>query len=79
MKQKMTLLAAFFVILCGFAVAQEFKIENGKFLLDGKPQQFICGEMHYPRIPQEYTVGPASWAGFVCKSFGSASPGFQFP
>ena len=54
MKQKMTLLAAFFVILCGFAVAQEFKIENGKFLLDGKPQQFICGEMHYPRIPQEY-------------------------
>ena len=32
-----------------------------------------------PRIPQEYTVGPASWAGFVCKLFVSATPGFQFP
>lgn len=32
-----------------------------------------------PHIPQEYTVGPASWAGVVCKSFGSATSGFQFP
>ena len=34
--------------------AKDFKIQNGKFLLDGKPIQLICGEMHYPRIPKEY-------------------------
>ena len=34
--------------------ARDFKIHDGKFLLDGKPLQLICGEMHYPRIPQEY-------------------------
>lgn len=34
--------------------ADDFKIENGKFLLNGKSVQLICGEMHYPRIPQEY-------------------------
>ncbi len=36
------------------AAPHDFKIENGKFLLDGKSLQLICGEMHYPRIPQEY-------------------------
>ena len=32
---------------------RELKVENGKFLLDNEPIQFICGEMHYPRIPRE--------------------------
>ena len=32
-----------------------------------------------PRTPQEYTVGPATWAGFFYKFFGSGTPGFQFP
>ncbi len=31
-----------------------FRVEAGKFLLDGKPFQIISGEMHYPRIPREY-------------------------
>jgi beta-galactosidase len=31
-----------------------FRVENGKFLLDGKPFQIISGEMHYPRIPRAY-------------------------
>lgn len=32
----------------------DFAIEDGSFVLDGKPTQLICGEMHYPRIPHEY-------------------------
>ena len=31
-----------------------FRVENGKFLLDGKPFQIISGEMHYPRVPRAY-------------------------
>jgi len=31
-----------------------FVVKDGSFLLDGKPLQIICAEMHYPRIPQEY-------------------------
>lgn len=33
---------------------QSFTIEQGKFLLHGKPFQIISGEMHYLRIPPEY-------------------------
>jgi beta-galactosidase len=29
-------------------------IQNGKFVLDGRPFQIISGEMHYARIPREY-------------------------
>lgn len=32
----------------------KFEIKEGSFLIDGKETQFICGEMHYPRIPKEY-------------------------
>lgn len=53
MKKKVTLLL--FVLLCWSAVfAHDFKIEGGRFVLDGKPVTLICGEMHYPRVPQEY-------------------------
>ena len=31
-----------------------FGVENGKFVLDGKPFQIIAGEMHYARIPRAY-------------------------
>ena len=31
-----------------------FRVENGKFMLDGKPFQIIAGEMHYARIPRAY-------------------------
>lgn len=33
---------------------QSFKIEHGKFYLNGKPFQIISGEMHYARIPRAY-------------------------
>ncbi|MGO9794463.1 MAG: glycoside hydrolase family 35 protein [Terracidiphilus sp.] len=36
------------------AAAHSFRVEGGKFLLDGKPFQIISGEMHYARIPREY-------------------------
>lgn len=53
MKKKVTLLLL--VLLCWSAVfAHDFKIEGGRFVLDGKPVTLICGEMHYPRVPQEY-------------------------
>ena len=46
------------VVALGFITCkvsgQEFEIRNGKFMLDGKPVQLICGEMHYTRIPREY-------------------------
>ncbi|ACO31564.1 glycosyl hydrolase, family 35 [Acidobacterium capsulatum ATCC 51196] len=31
-----------------------FRVENGKFVLDGQPFQIISGEMHYERIPRAY-------------------------
>lgn len=31
-----------------------FQIRDHAFYLNGKSVQLICGEMHYPRIPQEY-------------------------
>jgi beta-galactosidase len=36
------------------AQAHSFGVENGKFVLDGKPFQVISGEMHSPRIPRAY-------------------------
>jgi len=35
-------------------VSHSFGMQNGKFILDGKPFQIISGEMHYPRIPRAY-------------------------
>ena len=29
-------------------------IEQGRFMLDGKPFRVISGEMHYTRVPREY-------------------------
>ena len=31
-----------------------FVVEDGKFVLDGKPLQILSGEMHYARIPRAY-------------------------
>ena len=36
------------------AETHTFVLQDGKFLLDGKPFQVISGEMHYQRIPREY-------------------------
>lgn len=50
-----TFLLFVFSLFCLWQLpARDFRVEGGKFLLDGKPVQLICGEMHYPRIPQEY-------------------------
>jgi beta-galactosidase len=34
--------------------AHSFRVQDGKFLLDGKPFQIVSGEMHSPRIPRAY-------------------------
>jgi beta-galactosidase len=39
---------------CNNIPEKRFEIKDGKFLVDGKETQLICGEMHYPRIPKEY-------------------------
>ncbi len=31
-----------------------FKVQGGRFLLDGRPFQIRSGEMHYARVPREY-------------------------
>lgn len=36
------------------AAPHSIRIENGQFVLDGRPFQIISGEMHYARIPREY-------------------------
>jgi len=36
------------------ATPHTFRVENGKFALDGKPFQIISGEMHSARIPRAY-------------------------
>ena len=46
-------------LLAGYSAAQtpathHFSVENGHFVLDGKPFQVISGEMHYQRIPRAY-------------------------
>ena len=33
--------------------ARQLTMADGKFWIDGKETQFICGEIHYPRIPRE--------------------------
>ena len=52
----MCILAVVILQICTqtMCVTQQFKIENGTFLLNGKPFQIIGGEMHYLRIPHEY-------------------------
>lgn len=53
MKKNLTLLLL--ALLCWTtALGHDFKIEGGKFIIDGKPVTLVCGEMHYPRVPQEY-------------------------
>ncbi|QJE01895.1 beta-galactosidase [Massilia forsythiae] len=36
------------------AAAHRFAIGDKDFLLDGKPLQIRCGEMHFARVPREY-------------------------
>ncbi|MGL5684073.1 MAG: beta-galactosidase [Marinifilaceae bacterium] len=67
---------------------QSFEVKDGKFLLDGKSVQLICGEMHYPRIPQEYwrdrlkrarAMGLNTVSAYVFWNFHERQPGeFDF-
>jgi len=81
MKSLFFSLVAFGVTLSGAVQAAEtpfvptkprtLEIKDGHFLLDGKPFQFICGEMHYPRIPRELwrdRLHKARVAGINCVS-----------
>ncbi len=54
-----------FVVFCGCAqpsayaadtpdTPHTFRLENGQYVLDGKPFRIIAGEMEYPRIPRAY-------------------------
>ena len=36
------------------AQSPRFAIGEKDFLLDGKPLQIRCGEVHFPRVPREY-------------------------
>ena len=44
----------FLLLGCKGSMGQSFEVGEGNFLLDGKPFVVKAGEVHYPRIPQEY-------------------------
>lgn len=53
--KKLLLLLLLLPLVCqGQGKQDRFEIKDGKFMLEGKSIQLICGEMHYPRIPREY-------------------------
>ncbi len=54
-------LTLLFVVLQSGASAQDtsstphtFAVQEGRFVLDGKPIQIVSGEMHYARVPRAY-------------------------
>lgn len=67
---------------------RKFEVKEGKFLLEGKSIQLICGEMHYPRIPKEYwrdrlkrarAMGLNTVSAYVFWNFHERQPGvFDF-
>ncbi len=58
MKRLILFAAAFALCICTSVFAAEtkhtFAIGDDAFLLDGKPFQIRCGELHAPRVPVEY-------------------------
>lgn len=69
-------------------VPHTMRIADGKFLFDEKPVQFLCGEMHYFRIPKELwrdrlhkarVMGLNCVSAYVFWSFHEREPGiFDF-
>lgn len=67
---------------------KKFEVKDGNFMLDGKAVQLMCGEMHYPRIPQEYwrdrlkrakAMGLNTVSAYVFWNFHERQPGeFDF-
>ena len=55
MKLTMTILAALTLATCNLkAHTFEVSTEKDAFLLDGKPFQIRCGELHFARVPKAY-------------------------
>jgi beta-galactosidase len=48
------IVATFLLSIAGGAAQHTFQIGDTQFLLDGKPYQIRCGEIHAPRVPREY-------------------------
>lgn len=92
MKRTTHLLLIMLVLTCfssyGKSKGRNFEVKEGKFLLDTKPIQLICGEMHYPRIPKEYwrdrlqrakAMGLNTVSAYVFWNFHERQPGvFDF-
>lgn len=54
-KQVFRLIVLVFITAsCQKQPIRHFEIRDGQFYLENETIQLICGEMHYPRIPQEY-------------------------
>jgi beta-galactosidase len=81
----------FFLLLFSAGKAQErhvFSLGQTEFLIDGKPFQFISGEMHPARIPVEYwrhriqmakAMGCNAIAAYIFWNYHETSPGvFDF-
>lgn len=52
--KSISLLILFFFTGVNVFAQSSFKIENGNFILNGKPTKIYSGEIHYPRIPHQY-------------------------
>lgn len=87
--KKLLFLFVMFLYLSSCADSgRTFEVREGGFLLDGKPVQLICGEMHYPRIPKEYwrdrmkrarAMGLNTVSAYVFWNFHERQPGvFDF-
>lgn len=76
------------IFLSSFLFSQNtnssFEIKNSSFLLNGKPFTIYSGEMHYPRVPQEYwkhrlqmmkAMGLNTVATYVFWNYHEESPG----
>ena len=88
MKKILLFCATALLLLTQNSWGKRFEIADGKFLLDGKSVQLICGEMHYPRIPKEYwadrmrrakAMGLNTVSAYVFWNFHERKPGeFDF-
>lgn len=91
MKRVTYLLLIMLIVTCASSCGQpgrKFEVKDGKFLLEGKSVQLICGEMHYPRIPKEYwrdrlkrakAMGLNTVSAYVFWNFHERQPGvFDF-
>lgn len=87
-KRILTLSIILLMAIGGLSAEGRFVVKDGKFMLDGKSIQLICGELHYPRIPKEYwadrirrakAMGLNTVSAYVFWGFHETEPGvFNF-